>query len=283
MFNGASSFNSDISSWEINNETVMTSMFLKAAAFNQDLCAWGKDFPYKKADSIFLQSGCSYPGAPKESERGPFCGSKCDNYEVPSSQPSVSLGPTVSRKPSLQPSVRVTPPPTFLSTFIVTTANPETNAPTISLAPTSTRPPSREPSRSSSPTETCSFLNIDIVYDDYPYELSWNISRVTNDDDGSYKLIQSYQETIVKETGAVAGITYNDTLCLSPGRYQFIILDSFGDGLTSSSTGVSGSYNLNKDGEIIVSGGDYGKGEITTFDWPLFNATTVNTTRVDSQ
>jgi gliding motility-associated-like protein len=40
MFNGASSFNSDISSWNISNVTVASSMFNNATSFNQDISVW---------------------------------------------------------------------------------------------------------------------------------------------------------------------------------------------------------------------------------------------------
>jgi len=40
MFEGASSFNSDISTWDVSNVTDMNSMFKGAAAFNQNLNSW---------------------------------------------------------------------------------------------------------------------------------------------------------------------------------------------------------------------------------------------------
>jgi hypothetical protein len=73
-------------------------------------------------------------------------------------------------------------------------------------------------------------------------------------------------------------LTYSDTVCLQPGTFWFTILDSEGDGICCSYG--QGSYSLtNKGGEIVVTGGDYGAGEATTFDWPMF-ASTVNTTGV---
>ena len=40
MFESASSFNGDISSWNVSNVTTMQSMFYEASSFNQDISAW---------------------------------------------------------------------------------------------------------------------------------------------------------------------------------------------------------------------------------------------------
>ena len=89
MFAVATSFNGDLSSWDISNVTDFRYMFNGATSFNQDLCLWKNDFPYggfiirdnvvyDNAVGIFTDSGCTNTSTPKKEQKGPFCASDCD-------------------------------------------------------------------------------------------------------------------------------------------------------------------------------------------------------------
>ena len=78
MFWGATLFNSDLSSWDISSVTDMEGMLAHATSFNQDLCAWGdKSFPYNNDSDLFFDSGCTYQDTPQEDKKGPFYASDC--------------------------------------------------------------------------------------------------------------------------------------------------------------------------------------------------------------
>merc|ERR1712176_1564609 len=40
MFSGASSFNADVSAWNVSNVTTMHDMFYRASSFNHDIGSW---------------------------------------------------------------------------------------------------------------------------------------------------------------------------------------------------------------------------------------------------
>ncbi|WP_143421754.1 BspA family leucine-rich repeat surface protein, partial [Helicobacter pullorum] len=61
MFNGAESFNADISGWDVSGVKYMSNMFNGAISFNQDISKWD----VSKVESIddetrdFIRNGCS--------------------------------------------------------------------------------------------------------------------------------------------------------------------------------------------------------------------------------
>ncbi|KAL7535273.1 hypothetical protein ACHAXR_006385 [Thalassiosira sp. AJA248-18] len=77
MFYGATSFNDDLSTWDVSSVNYMSGMFYRAASFHQDLCAWADKFPYNSTFSIFSNSGCTFQDTPQLDQQGPFCASDC--------------------------------------------------------------------------------------------------------------------------------------------------------------------------------------------------------------
>ncbi|MCO6487981.1 MAG: T9SS type A sorting domain-containing protein [Phaeodactylibacter sp.] len=94
-----------------------------------------------------------------------------------------------------------------------------------------------------------------IVLDNYPEETSWEVRDAGNN--------------IVASGGTYGanpdGSTVVEELCLPDGCYDFIIYDSYGDGICCAYG--SGSYSLtdDSDGSTLASGGSFGSSETTNF------------------
>ena len=96
-------------------------------------------------------------------------------------------------------------------------------------------------------------VTLTIVLDNYPEETSWQIL------DGS---------TVLASGGTYGsepdGSTVTETLCLPDGCYDFVISDSYGDGICCSYG--NGSYLLeDAGGNSLASGGSFGSSETTNF------------------
>ncbi|WP_323788897.1 FG-GAP-like repeat-containing protein [Psychroserpens sp.] len=101
------------------------------------------------------------------------------------------------------------------------------------------------------PTPTC--IDISITFDDYPQETSWSIqnsSGVTVASGGTYG-------------NQADGSTINIEECLDDGCYDFIINDSYGDGICCGYG--NGSYAVTVNGSTVASGGNFGNSETTNF------------------
>jgi hypothetical protein len=85
MFEGASRFNSNISSWNVSwnvsSVTDMTYMFRDASSFNQNLCSWGPKAPPLLLFFIFstgMFTGSSCPNQNRHTGiTGPWCAASC--------------------------------------------------------------------------------------------------------------------------------------------------------------------------------------------------------------
>ncbi|ACI64079.1 predicted protein [Thalassiosira pseudonana CCMP1335] len=127
--------------------------------------------------------------------------------------------------------------------------------PYISSSPSMSLSPSHSPS-SSSPTETCYWIEVAIAFDISPYETQWTVEQL----DGEFA-IDAFNFTNEPSYG------YDkERHCLPIGRYQFIIWDSAGDGLCCFYG--SGNYTITSNDELIAEGGEFGFNETTIFDVP---------------
>jgi surface protein len=75
QFDGAASFNSDISQWNVSSVMDASYMFFGAASFNYSLCPWSNILPSSVLlDRIFIESGCDDTSDPTVNGTF-FCGS----------------------------------------------------------------------------------------------------------------------------------------------------------------------------------------------------------------
>lgn len=95
-------------------------------------------------------------------------------------------------------------------------------------------------------------VTLTIVLDNYPEETSWQIR------DGG---------TVIASGGTYGsqpdGSTVQEVITLADGCYDFVINDSYGDGICCSYG--SGSYSLTGGGSTLASGGAFGSSETTAF------------------
>ncbi len=95
---------------------------------------------------------------------------------------------------------------------------------------------------------------LEITLDNYPQETSWRVE----DENGN---------VVASETYSAAnpdGSTVIETISgLASGNYTFAIFDTVGDGICCGYG--NGSYTLSSDAGVIVTGGDFGDSETTSF------------------
>jgi hypothetical protein len=96
-------------------------------------------------------------------------------------------------------------------------------------------------------------LTIDLVFDDYPEETSWEILNASSN--------------VVASSDAYDGeISASENLCLPDGDYTFVIYDFYEDGFCCDYG--DGSYTLISNEAVIRTGGEFGASEQTLFSLP---------------
>jgi lysyl endopeptidase len=95
-------------------------------------------------------------------------------------------------------------------------------------------------------------VNVDITFDDYSEETSWEIvqnGNVLASSNGLYP---------------AGGTSVSESVCLAPGCYDFVISDDYGDGLCCAYG--NGSYEVsNAAGTSLAAGGNFTDSETTNF------------------
>ena len=100
---------------------------------------------------------------------------------------------------------------------------------------------------------TCTNVNFNFVFDNYPEETSWQILN------SSGQVVESGGTYGSQADGSSLTITK----CLAAGCYTFKINDSYGDGICCSYG--NGSYSVTSNGTTLASGGSFGSSESTNF------------------
>ena len=107
------------------------------------------------------------------------------------------------------------------------------------------------------PCESCTETTISIVVDQFPVETSWEIRD---------------EDNIVVASGSDYGSSSTPqvtNLCINDGCYDFILYDSYGDGICC--TYGSGSYSVeDAAGNVLASGGQFSSSETTNFCYSNF-------------
>ncbi len=99
----------------------------------------------------------------------------------------------------------------------------------------------------------CTNVNINLKFDNYPEETSWQITNASG------QVVQSGGTYRSQPDGSSLTITK----CLDSGCYTFKISDVYGDGICCSYG--SGNYSVTSNGVTLVSGSQFGASESTNF------------------
>lgn len=117
-------------------------------------------------------------------------------------------------------------------------------------------------SSSMAPTE-CYWLDIVILYDWAPAHISWDLKQIVN-------FIGDSSEIEVCDEVSWSACSFERSMCLTAGEYEFNIYDSAGNGLCCD--WGEGHYNVTSNDVLIVEGGQFGLNETTRFFLPSTSA-----------
>ncbi len=99
---------------------------------------------------------------------------------------------------------------------------------------------------------SCFEVTLDLNVDEFPEEISWQITDANN-------------QIIVSNETIESSRSVNHTVCLEPGTYTFTITDNFGDGLCCDHGAGSYTLTANPGNKLLASGDQFGTSETTTF------------------
>ena len=224
----------------------------------ESICLSAGVYQFTMHDEKPKGGGFSYPGYYKVSSSGDIITQGRDFSDQCNATTTFSLPLTAA--PSMMPSK--TTYPTF-SPSSTPSALPSVS-PTVS--PTVTAHPSILPTLSISPTETCYWIDVVVVFDDYPLETSWQIQKIISPGDNI--VLKTFNGT-----SSEANKLHKESICLEGEQtYQFTIYDDYVDGIIAP-----GHYNVTSNGGLVVQGGNFGQGEITSFSVPFVPGTAIST------
>ena len=130
--------------------------------------------------------------------------------------------------------------------------------PSVSFHPSMSPSVSMSPSSSSSPTETCYWVNITVVYDINPWENVWYLQRV----------VVGQVLLVTWNTGHYGKLNDTKSMCLQEGEYRFTIGDLFSDGICCE-YGFGHYYVTSSNDVLVTEGGIFESESTTSFALPF--------------
>ena len=203
------------------------------------------------------RGGLSYPGYYNVTTSGDII---AQGREFPGQcNATTTFSLPLTAAPSMMPSETLSP--TFRPSFIPSAL--PSGSPTIS--PTVTARPSMLPTVSSSPTETCYWIDIVVGFTCAPEYISWEVQQINDADDN----------VVLKKMNGTSdddSKIQKQSICVEEGMYQFTIYD-FADGST-----VPVYYNVSYGDLVVQEGSVFGQAHTTTFSIPFISGSATSNT-----